>query len=172
VDVDWEVHECHLRGSSHERRQEECTLSWLGTQFVGSKWLDAVWHVASHKRGVKNVYLDVYQSYMACYGWNRILCGMHWIANGRDLIVEVKRQQLAYVDFCPFRTWFHSLGPPGSYFLLLMWSSLYKGLFTWAKARRMHSILIGCPICRRQVIGRSRNTLLHMREIGRKYTWR
>jgi hypothetical protein len=78
-----------LRGSLNERRQEKCTLSWLGAQFVGGKWLDVVEHVALQERGRKKICLDVDQSYMACYGWNRILCGMHWIANGINLVPKI-----------------------------------------------------------------------------------
>ena len=37
----------------------------------------------------EKVCLNVDQPYMACYGWNRTLCGMHWIASGRDLVLEV-----------------------------------------------------------------------------------
>jgi hypothetical protein len=71
----------------------QCSLSWLGAQFVGGKWLDIVEHIASHERGRKKVCLNVDQSYMACYEWNRILCGMHWIANGRDLVPEVFKEK-------------------------------------------------------------------------------
>jgi hypothetical protein len=69
-----------------EAGRVQCILS--GCSISGGKWLAAGKHVALHERGRKKVCLDVEQSYMACYGWNRILCGMHCIASGRDLVPE------------------------------------------------------------------------------------
>jgi hypothetical protein len=48
------------------------------------------------------------------------------------------------------------VGRPFGYNVTKRFYSFSKGLFTCVKARRMHCILIGCPICGRQVIGCSR----------------